>query len=137
MSKIKIYHTPPPIYPALVKIFGVNFFRPGTLCIAYGDAIHTMQKTLPEDLIIHEQVHFKQQREHAGGVEGWWQEYIISEKFRLTQEVEAYRTQWKYLKENCPATYQSVMFDHIMRDLSGPTYGRIITPADVKVLIFC
>jgi hypothetical protein len=65
------------------------------LIIAYGDSIYVPDKGISTDLLIHELVHCKRQ----GGKDGarrWWEKYFEDKEFRKSEELLAYREQYKY-----------------------------------------
>lgn len=122
----------PAIYPRLKEKFGVKF---KDIVIAYGDTIYCIDGNLPRHTIEHELVHLKQQAQI--GVEKWWDKYINDNEFRLSQEIEAYKTQARYLRSH-PF---SMSLDHynqwiykLASDLSGPMYGNIISFNDALTL---
>lgn len=94
MIDFKISHDKPPIYAKCHEAFGVNW--DDGIVITYGDTVYCKFE-LSTDLIVHERVHVIQQKEI--GVEAWWDRYLADVKFRLQQEVEAYREQIKFIKK--------------------------------------
>ena len=122
----------PPIYDRCVEKFGVSF--DDGIIFAYGDTIYS-KNVPPEDLCVHEAVHLKQQ-EDFGGPEKWWDKYLEDDKFRLAQEVEAYRAQYAYLKKIIKD--RNILFkamDGIARDLSSSIYGKIVSYWDAIELL--
>lgn len=66
---------------------------------AYGDKIYNPAKIpVYEDVVEHEKVHIKQQSEYATP-DLWYTKYLLDKDFRLGQELEAYSTQYFYLKD--------------------------------------
>jgi len=123
----------PPNYAELVEVFDPSpttvFAWDGTIYVHPDFAdVH-----LPNDLIAHESVHFVQQRT-VGGPEAWWRRYIDEPQFRLEQEVEAYRAQWKVLMRR-PKRERFARLYAITCDLGGPMYGNLVTPAEARRLI--
>lgn len=88
--------TVPPvgIYEKCRDKFKVDF-RKGVV-FTVGDTIHAMRFPLPADLYEHEKTHVIQQSNYAGGWTAWWDRYLDDPYFRYTQEIEAYRNQYKY-----------------------------------------
>ena len=116
----------PPIYDALDREFGISKHK--GIIISYAPAIYCNIDNLPEHLIEHEKVHIRQQTEI--GVENWWQKFIDDPKFRLDQEVEAYRVQVKWLQENTESLSRNERRGWIKKcaeDLSSGIYGNIIS----------
>lgn len=86
----------PPNYQLLVEAFN----PPKTTVFVYGDTIYNPSgEEVPPDVVVHERVHMRQQKEFAHP-DLWYAQYIYDKKFRLEQEVEAYATQYKFLKDN-------------------------------------
>lgn len=119
---MKLLHEKPAIYQRLVDKFGVSWDR--GIIITYGDNVYCKNNIGP-DLIAHESVHVEQQKKF--GVEAWWDKYIAEEKFRLEQEVEAYRAQYKFVCQFAGRVVRREAQRNIARELSSSTYGRIIT----------
>lgn len=89
MQIIKEY---PPNYAKIKEILN----PPDTVCFTYGSTIYNPSgNEIKDDLLIHEQVHEKQQT----NPEEWWDRYLIDKDFRLEQELEAYATQYNWIKE--------------------------------------
>lgn len=86
----------PPNYQLLVD----EFNPPKTTVFVYGDTIYNPSgDEIPPDVVVHEKVHMKQQKEFATP-DLWYTKYIYDKSFRLEQEVEAYATQYQFLKRN-------------------------------------
>lgn len=83
----------PPIYFKCKKAFGVEWDR--GLAITYGDTVYAKYPLAPS-VQVHEAVHIEQQA--LIGAEAWWDRYLIDKKFRLEQEVPAYKAQAEYIK---------------------------------------
>ena len=49
---------------------------------------------IPQDIMIHEVKHLAQQGKDP---KGWWGRYILDKNFRLSQELEANREQYKFI----------------------------------------
>lgn len=86
---------------------------------AYCDIIYS-NNPLPADLIIHEQQHFKQQKEY--GLQTWVKRYLNEKDFRLEMERQAYLVQLSSISEKG-------LRDAIRKDcitaLSSGLYGKI------------
>src|SRR3990167_7511232 len=106
------------LYPNLKRTiftFGDTIYNPG------GFKIHYF-------LLDHEKVHQKQQEDFVGGAEAWWDKYLEDKKFRLSQEIPAYKAQYKSICKNVKDKNKrnEILID-IARSLSSSTYGNIIT----------
>lgn len=92
----------------------------------YGEYIFNPSKSDIEDhLEHHEEVHMRQQAEM--GRDEWWEKYLTDVKFRLQEEKEAYREQYKFAKRHYNRGESSWLLKQVATDLSGPLYGHILT----------
>lgn len=82
--------------------------------------IYTNHKLTP-DLLIHEQIHLKQQEKL--GVDEWVNRYIDDLEFRIEQEVEAYRNQINSIKDRNAKERMKIWASET---LSSKLYGNII-----------
>lgn len=110
----------PPIYEKARKVFDIDGRN---VIFAYGDAIYNPRGVIiTPDLEVHEGVHLKQQAA-IGGPEIWWDRYLSDPKFRLEQEVEAYRAQYAYfIRHNKNRQQQFDFLKRIAGDLSSSMY---------------
>lgn len=127
---MKFSNEKPPIYDRLHEKFGVEFKN--GIAIAYGDTVHCVNN-LTTDMEVHEKVHFVQQAKV--GLQEWWNKYIDDPGFRLAQELEAYRAQYKYLIGYAPKNYTYGRLQEIAKDLSGPMYGSMMSFEEAKQAI--
>jgi len=96
-------------FPAIVE---------DTTIMVWGDTSYTTHE-LPDHLIAHEETHIRQQKNKLLGLV-WWTRYVFSKKFRLSQELEAYRSQYK-------VSGDPMVLHQIAKDLSGELYGNLIS----------
>lgn len=125
----------PPNYEQISKRFHFSSL-PATFnpVFAWGDKIYNPTgHPIPKDIMIHEEVHQKQQEQI--GLERWWEYYLTNDGFRLEQEVEAYRVQYKWIAENSSRNVRREMLQSIARDLSSALYGNIIKKREAEALI--
>lgn len=126
---MKIVHTPPPNYEEVKKHFPTADFDKGTL-FTYGDTCYC--KSITPDLVVHEETHTRQQ----ANPEEWWSRYFVDVEFRLEQELEAYRNQWRFIKKNVKDRNQQERYlSSFAKDLSSPLYGSIVTYSEARSLI--
>lgn len=128
---MKILNERPPVYDEICSVIGTP---PETAIYAYGDTIYNPSgATIPEDVIAHEEIHELQQ---GGDPVDWWKKYLADPEFRLDQELEAYRHQYKFIK-NQGKDRERLNFYHIhfARTLSGPMYGNLLTFEDALTKI--
>jgi hypothetical protein len=131
-NKIKISLEYPPNF-AIIKaeIPELKEYQP---VFSYGDTLfNPFQVTLTADVIEHEIVHTKQQSKFP---EIWWVKYLKDPAFRLDQEVEAYRHQYKfakkYIKDREVLNWLRLK---IADSLSSSLYGNLITKVEALHLI--
>lgn len=125
----------PPNYNKIIShIPGVKLKK--TLVFTYGDCIYTPEKkvVLSADLIAHEEVH-KYQQQDAGGAEAWWDKYLSDRQFRLGQELQAYQRQILWLKVNSNRQVFRKKLKDILKVLTGPSYGNIISKEEAKKVL--
>ena len=115
---MKIVQALPPIYDEAAKVFDI----PKTAVFAYGDTLYNPAGgNISADLMEHEQTHQKQQAEM--GVTVWWNRYLHNADFRLSQEIEAYKAQYKYFCQQYTDRNVRMRFlNRIASDLASPMY---------------
>ena len=119
LQMLKTSNERPPNWDKLVELFGVEW---GAVVVTYGDTCYC-EKPLSADLEVHESVHMKQQK----NPKKWWKRYYKDLDFRIEQETEAYREQFKFIKRNTKD--RNLLFranDKLALDLSGKIYGNCI-----------
>lgn len=121
----------PPNYDKIKEAFDIEN-KPVVFC--YGKYLYNPSGGIvPPDLIEHESTHCRQQN---GDPEAWWDRYISDKNFRLAQEVEAYRNQYKYICRI--SNNRNEIFDFLKQisiDLSSSIYGNITTFTEAMNLI--
>ena len=134
---MKISRTYPPNIEEIRKHFKIN----DRVVFTYGDTIYNPGGgKINQDLMEHERTHFVQQ---GNNVEGWWDKYIRDVSFRMSQELEAYKVQYNWFKENkCLKPNGKTRHERlrkflgrIARDFSSEVYGFSISFEEAKILI--
>lgn len=121
-------------FPPNYEELRARFDPPAGTIFAYGDTIYSPRRTdLPAHLVVHESVHFGQQRA-VGGPEAWWRRYIDDPEFRLEQELEAYRAQYASVS-HLARPLRRELLAHICRSLAGRMYGGIVTKDQARALV--
>ncbi|MCK9369515.1 hypothetical protein M0R04_06350 [Candidatus Dojkabacteria bacterium] len=131
---LKIIKSFPPNIEAIRKKFNI---LGRNIVFTYGDILYipSGNTEIPDHLMVHEETHQRQQKEFNGGVEKWWEVYLEAPWFRLEQEVEAYRNQWKFIEDNLNRTERRRLYAIIVKDLSGPIYGNMVSKDEAERLI--
>jgi hypothetical protein len=113
--------------PNIDKIREVFTLKPG-IVFTYEGKLYNPDggPTVSDDLLAHEETHVVQQKE-IGGSDAWWSKYFVDIDFRLEQELEAYRNQYRYALEHYNRPARRRLLKHISKDLSGVMYGNIIS----------
>jgi len=125
MTHVSRQQPPDHIYKPAVEKWGVDFKK--GIVFTYGDVIHSAVE-IPKDLMVHELTHVRQQREFDGGKDAWWEKYLADPKFRTAQELEAYRAQWQWIKNNVKDRNEQVrILSHCAQSLGGKMYGNVMT----------
>ena len=131
---VNISNQPPRgIFEKCQKKWGISF---DNVIFAVGDTIHT-KNPIGEDLLTHEKVHLRQQSQYVGGWQSWWDRYLIDDKFRLEQEIEAYTAQYNYVKTTIKDRNKlnKYLVINIVKPLSGTMYGNMISERDAIMII--
>lgn len=111
----------PPNIEEIKKAFPI---RDNTV-FTYGNTMYVQSNHPPsENLIVHEEVHVKQQGDDPAE---WWRKYIADPDFRLQQEIQAYKAQWKFYNRTSKDKNKFLFLNRIAQDLSGSLYGNIIS----------
>lgn len=131
---VKIVEDKPPIYQSACQFLGykdINAF------FTYGDTIYNPGKLrIPNDIIIHERVHMKQQSVGNMTPALWWGKWFRDDKFRIDQEAQAYGVQFKALKTiHKDRNKQNQILLELAGILSGPLYKNAIDQSSALLLI--
>jgi len=124
---MKTSNTKPPCYEDCVKAFGEEAISRAVF--TYGSTIFNPGGyDIPDHLAAHESVHGDQQKHDETVAKLWWQRYLADPSFRLDQETEAYRSQYKFICEKVKDRNTRYRALHqIATDLSGKMYGNLIS----------
>ena len=120
----------PPNYEDITKVFDLTGHKP---IFTWGDKIYNPYKaTIIPDLIIHEEVHEKQQGDDP---KAWWDRFLTDSEFRLSQEVEAFVYQYHFLKGKLKAKLSKRFLEHFATLLSSQMYGNLLTKPEAETRI--
>ena len=133
---MKVSNELPPNYKDIIKVLP-EVEGNKRVVFTYGDTIYNPGGgNIPDHLMAHEEVHVKQQRKIFTTPKKWWKRYLKDKRFRFTQEIEAYRTQYKFVKRtNNNREEVNRFLARIAMDLSSPVYGSIVTTTEAIDLI--
>ncbi len=122
------------VYPPNIEQIRAAFPLQGGELFAYGDTIyHPCDYPLSMWIIAHEEVH---QRQQGTDVEGWWDKYINDPAFRLDQELEAHRAEYRaFCHTQLDRNYRVRYLAEIARRLASPMYGSLITATEARTEI--
>lgn len=121
----KIINDYPPNYTDIEAILQSG----NNAVFAYSNIIYNPHaKHVDKYCIAHEKVHFRQQKK-IGDVDVWWDQYLSDVNFRVDQEVEAYRAQYRLAKRLNPTKQETNRWyaEQLAKSLSGETYGNCIS----------
>jgi len=93
----------------------------------YKDTIYTdiPREKIPFDIYYHELEHLRSQQEIGADI--WVERYINSQKFRLQEELRAYRYQLKMVLETTGDKQEHFnILTESARNLSSPLYGNLV-----------
>lgn len=121
----------PPNYKKIQRRIDLTDLKP---VFTYGNTIHNPHRVFIDDTLkAHEFTHIRQQ---AGNPRKWWRRFLKDKKFRLDQEVEAYREQYKVgMQINRDRNARVRFLMYLARELSGQMYGNIISTQEAARLI--
>ena len=127
---MRIVQEQPPFIDELGKVFRL----PESVVFTFGEIVYNPSgRDIDLPLMRHEEVHSKQQGEDPGK---WWKRYIADPAFRLSQEIPAYKVQYKEMKKYIKDRNKlSAYAMALARDLSGDIYGRMIKADEAYKLI--
>jgi hypothetical protein len=130
MGKIVVNKNKPKNWETLQALFGVKW---GDVIVAYYPEIHCAID-IEEQKVHHEAVHLIQQKDM--GVENWWAKYINDKAFRLEQEVQAYKAEIQWIKDNVATRNERRgRLNKIYDDLSSYIYGNLVTWEEAKLIL--
>jgi hypothetical protein len=125
---MKIINEYPPNYDKITAKFDLTGEKP---VFTYGNILYNPHHcNIEQHCMVHEETHEKQQM--FVGVDYWWEQYLINPQFRLTQEIEAYRAQYRSVIGNLNRSGKYFFVDALANALSSKMYGSIITKEDAK-----
>ena len=128
---MKIVNEWPKNIKEIEKVFNI---RGKEVVFTYGDILYNPHNVeVHRHLLIHEQTHERQQGKDP---ESWWARYLKDKEFRLSQEVEAYQNQFKFIKSSIKDPYRVVLaLDELAEHLSSRIYGNMIKFKEARKLI--
>jgi len=125
MNEVRII----PEFPPNIDVIRAKFPITGFEIFAWNDTIYNPSNNrMPVWLIEHEKVHFRQQN---GDPESWWARYMTDDEWRLEQELEAHRVEYRvFCRFNKDRNLRSRYLMEISKRLAAPMYGGIIQRMD-------
>lgn len=130
---MKIVNSFPPNIQSIKSKFKIDG-KP--VVFTYGSTIFNPKgATIPDHIVHHEEVHERQQNKIDGGPEFWWKKYLDDPQFRLAQELDAYREQYRFVRQKYGRQQARQILRIIAKDLSCEIYGNIISYTDALALI--
>jgi hypothetical protein len=130
---MKIVYDYPPNYERIKDAFSIEG-NPGVI-FTYGDTLYVPggeRISIDKPLQRHEETHSRQQKKM--GIDEWWDMFLSDRNFRLSQELEAYREQYRAMA-GMPAHQVAGYLTHISRSLSGEMYGNLMTEQEAVQVI--
>lgn len=129
---MRVVNSTPPNYAELAQLFPLALERYVPL-FPYGDTLYNPSgRDIPEDVMIHEEVHRRQQGEYP---EVWWTRYAHDREFRLDQELEAYAAQYQWIRRSYPySALVDAMFE-FADNLSSPLYRLDLSFGEAEALL--
>ena len=123
----------PPNIDQLKQFFPIN--ETTHPIFTYGEHIYApYHEHLPPDIVEHENVHIRQQKQFTSP-DIWWNKYILDKEFRLLQELEAYHTQYVWVKGKSNGRIAGEALIEMARNLCSPLYGLDVSFGQAEKLI--
>ena len=121
----------PPNWNEICKHFSVDWNK--GVIVTYGDTVHCISD-IGEQKEIHEAIHIPQQL--YTGVDKWWSKYFEDPKFRLSQEMEAYKAEVKWVRNRYKdRNTRFKVIRQICLDISSKMYGSMISYEEATKLL--
>jgi hypothetical protein len=119
---MKIVIDNPPNISAIKLVFPLS----GKEIFAWGDIIYNPGNVqIPAWLVEHEMIHQKQQGDDTVG---WWNRYLVDPQWRIEQELEAHRREYKvFCLHNKDRNVQARYLNSIASRLSSALYGNVVS----------
>lgn len=124
--------------PPLFDLIDAEFHVAGkNILYSWGTSIYNPSgKPIPPELLAHETAHGLRQTNHRPDIEKWWHRYIADIEFRLVEEIEGHRAEFKkFCHLNKDRNTQAVGLHRMAIRLSSSLYGGIITAAAARMAI--
>lgn len=127
-TQVQIVHEWPPRIEEIEKRFGQ---LPDSVIFAWDDKIMVPGgRPIDPWLIDHELVHLGQQKD-IGGVDVWWDKYLVDDEFRLDQELAAHVVEYRsFCRHERDRNRQAAYLNWIAGRLAHKMYGNIISRGD-------
>lgn len=125
----------PPNFDDIVAVLPAAS-RPGAI-FSYGETVFAPGlRDLSPSLKAHEAVHGQRQGRTDDAIRAWWERYLRDPAFRLDEELPAHRAEYRTYRNrtrdrNDVSAYLNIIADR----LSGPLYGRLLTPRQARLEI--
>ena len=125
---MKILNEKPPVWDAANQLFKLDELNLYTV-FTYGDTLYNPSGiAIPADLMVHEQIHMRQQQGNETVAKLWWERYLTDPDWRIQQEIEAYHAQYQYLETTTKDRNKRASYLwRLAAMLAGQMYGRTIS----------
>ena len=126
----EVVHDFPPIYSEIAAVFRIHERR--DIIFSFGSCIYNPHGVwIAPEIAVHEAIHGVRQGT-GQQVLDWWQRYMESQSFRLTEEIYAHRAEYRWLCENGDRRERRRACKRIANKLASPLYGQMITPGAAR-----
>jgi hypothetical protein len=124
---MKVIHSFPPNYDRITEIFP-SVKMEHTVIFTYGDTIYDPYPDTTREIQDHEEIHEAKHSEQQGNdPEGWWNRYLTDRDFRTQQEVEAYHSQYEFVKASYGKGIANGLLFLLAKALMHPVYDTQLT----------
>jgi hypothetical protein len=134
---MRIVQGPPPNYAELVAAFPDIKGRTD-IVFSWGPSVYVLNRNcvLTPSVRAHEEVHGARQINDVAKIEGWWRRYVEDPQFRLKEELEAHRVEYRtYCSNTLDRNRRARYLQFMAQRFASPMYGGLISLAKAKAAI--
>ena len=114
----------PPIYSEIAAVFRIHECR--DVVFSFGPRLYNPYGlTIATEILAHEAIHGVRQRT-GDHVLDWWKRYMEEPKFRLAEEAQAHRAEYRWLLAHGARKQRRKALKQVAIKLASPLYGRLV-----------
>lgn len=124
-----------PFFWRLIKWQFPDYDPESSVAVAFGKIVYANAPDFEESYKVHESTHLKQHRHSYFFASIWWIRYLLSKKFRFSQEVEAFQNQYSWIKRNYHDRKHWEWLKLLGSQLASPLYGSMVEEIQARAII--